>query len=283
MPVQQRAEILAVSQVGQYTQFTVIAPDIARDARPGHFVTVAVGGARTSMILRRSFALYDATPGEDYAGTVQFVVSPQGPGTQWLVEQPVGAALDIVGPLGRPFPLPDEPVPAVLVGGGYGTAPLIPLARELIARGSNVEMVVGAGSADRLFGEVIARRAAGMVTVTTDDGTAGERGRVTDVLPLVLTRSRARVVYACGPMAMLRAVGDVAAAHGIVAHVAVEESMACGIGVCMTCVLPVRGDDGQSRFVRSCVEGPVFPADRVRWADVGSLPADLLGADAMGG
>lgn len=282
-PVQQKAEILAVSRVGEYTQFTVIAPDIARDARPGHFVTVGVGGARTSMILRRSFALYEMTPGDDYAGTVQFVVSPQGPGTQWLVEQPVGAVLDLVGPLGRPFPLPDDPAPAVLVGGGYGAAPLIPLARELIARGSHVEMVVGAGSADRLFGEVVARRAAGAVTVTTDDGSAGERGRVTDVLPLILTRSRARVVYACGPMAMLRAVGEVAAAHGVVAHVAVEESMACGIGVCMTCVLPVRGDDGQSRFVRSCVEGPVFPADRVRWADVGSLPADLLGADAMGG
>jgi len=283
MPVQQKAEILAVSQVGQYTQFTVIAPDIARDARPGHFITVGVGGPRSSMILRRSFALYDATPGDSYAGTVQFVVSPQGPGTQWLVRQPAGAMLDLVGPLGRPFPLPEEQAPAVLVGGGYGTAPLIPLARELIARGSDVEMVVGAASADRLFGEVVARRTAGAVTVTTDDGSAGERGRVTDVLPLILARSRARVVYACGPMAMLRAVGEVAAANGIVAHVAVEESMACGIGVCMTCVLPVRGDDGQSRFVRSCVEGPVFPADRVRWADVGSLPADLLGADAMGG
>ena len=84
-------------------------------------------------------------------------------------------------------------------------------------------------------------------------------------------------------MPMLRAVGDVARAHAIRAQVAVEEAMACGIGVCMTCVLPVRGDDGQSRFVRSCVEGPVFDADRVRWADVGTLPADLVGADAMGG
>jgi len=82
---------------------------------------------------------------------------------------------------------------------------------------------------------------------------------------------------------MLRAVGDVARAHAIQAQVAVEEAMACGIGVCMTCVLPVRGADGASRFVRSCVEGPVFDADRVRWADVGSLPDDLVGADAMGG
>ncbi len=83
-------------------------------------------------------------------------------------------------------------------------------------------------------------------------------------------------------MAMLRAVGDVAQRHAIRAQVAVEEAMACGIGVCMTCVLPVRGDDGVSRFVRSCVEGPVFDAGRVRWDDIGALPPDLLGADAMG-
>jgi dihydroorotate dehydrogenase electron transfer subunit len=120
------------------------------------------------------------------------------------------------------------------------------------------------------------------VTVTTDDGSAGEKGLVTEALPAAIERIGAEVVYACGPMGMLRAVGDIARAHAIRAQVAVEESMACGIGVCMTCVLPVRGDDGRSRFVRSCVDGPVFDADRVRWADVGTLPPDLLGADAMG-
>jgi dihydroorotate dehydrogenase electron transfer subunit len=73
----------------------------------------------------------------------------------------------------------------------------------------------------------------------------------------------------------------VARTAGIPAQVAVEESMACGIGVCMTCVLPVRGADGSSRFLRSCVDGPVFLADRVRWSDVGQLPHDLVGADAM--
>jgi dihydroorotate dehydrogenase electron transfer subunit len=84
-------------------------------------------------------------------------------------------------------------------------------------------------------------------------------------------------------MGMLQAVGEIARARAIRAQVAVEESMACGIGVCMTCVLPVRDADGTSRFVRSCVDGPVFDALNVRWSDVGRLPADLLGADAMGG
>jgi dihydroorotate dehydrogenase electron transfer subunit len=282
-PVQETAEILSVQKVGEYVQFTVVAPGVAAGFQPGHFVAVAVGGENSSMLLRRAFALYGATPSGAFAGTIQFVVAEHGPGTRWLVQRRVGELLDVVGPLGTPFPMPTGPAPAVLVGGGYGTAPLIPLAGALLAAGSPVDMVVGASTGSRLFGELVAKRLIGAVAVTTDDGSAGRQGRVTDALPEAIERIGAEVVYACGPMAMLRAVGDVARAHAIHAQVAVEEAMACGIGVCMTCVLPVRGDDGQSRFVRSCVEGPVFDADRVRWADVGTLPPDLLGADAMGG
>jgi dihydroorotate dehydrogenase electron transfer subunit len=281
-PVQEKGEIFAVAQVGEYVQFTVVAPGVATGFRPGHFVAVGVGGANTSMLLRRAFALYGATPGGEFAGTIQFVVAAHGPGTQWLVERKPGEVIDVVGPLGTPFPTPAKDVPAVLVGGGYGTAPLIPLAQELIANGSPVEFVLGASTASRLFGELIAKRMAGTVTVTTDDGSAGTTGVVTDVLPEAIARIGAQIVYACGPMPMLRAVSDVARAHQIRAQVAVEEAMACGIGICMTCVLPVRGDDGRSRFVRSCVDGPVFDGERVRWDDVGRLPGDLVGAEAMG-
>jgi dihydroorotate dehydrogenase electron transfer subunit len=175
--------------------------------------------------------------------------------------------------------MPREPVPAVLVGGGYGSAPLLPLAERLLSQGSELEIIIGAATAGRLFGELAAKRLVGKVTVTTDDGSAGQRGWVTDPLPSAIERLGAEIAYACGPMGMLRAVGEVARAHAIPAQVAVEESMACGIGVCMTCVLPVVGDDGVSRFVRSCVEGPVFDAGRVRWSDVGTVPADLYGAD----
>ena len=104
------------------------------------------------------------------------------------------------------------------------------------------------------------------------------RGRVTDVLPEVMERAGADVVYACGPMAMLRAVTEIASASACPRQCAVEESMACGIGVCMTCVLPVVGDDGETRMVRSCVDGPVFRGERVRWDDVGTVPDDACGA-----
>jgi dihydroorotate dehydrogenase electron transfer subunit len=280
-PVQEAGEIFAVQRMGDYQLFTVVAPHIATRARPGQFLNVGVGGPDTSMPLRRAFAIYDATPGDEFAGTVQFVVAEHGRGTRWLLDQVAGTKLDLVGPLGIGFELPPTPRPAVLVGGGYGSAPLIMLAHRLLDASCPIEFIIGAASGGRLFGELMARRTAGSVTVMTDDGTAGSRGLATDPLADVIERIDAEVVYACGPMAMLRAVGEIARTHHIPAQVAVEESMACGIGVCMTCVLPVRSSDGTSRFVRSCVDGPVFLADRVRWADIGSLPPDLHGADAM--
>jgi dihydroorotate dehydrogenase electron transfer subunit len=143
-----------------------------------------------------------------------------------------------------------------------------------------VAAVAGAASADRLCSVEDLAALADPVAVTTDDGSAGRPGWVTDVVAGLL--ADAGVVYACGPMGMLRAVSDLAGAAGVPCYVAVEESMACGIGVCMTCVLPVVGADGRTRFARSCVEGPVFGGDRVRFADVGRLTADVVGADAMG-
>jgi dihydroorotate dehydrogenase electron transfer subunit len=137
---------------------------------------------------------------------------------------------------------------------------------------------MGAGTENKLFGYLDAKRMSASIAVTTDDGSMGERGRVSDILPEVLERTGSDVVYACGPMAMLQAVATVAQIYGVPSQCAVEESMACGIGVCMTCVLPVVGDDGVTRMLRSCVEGPVFAGDRVRWNDVGTVPADTLGA-----
>jgi dihydroorotate dehydrogenase electron transfer subunit len=281
MPVQVQGEILSVKRVGAYQEMTVVAPGMAELTRPGHFVAVQVGGPESSMMLRRAFAIYDVKDRGIYGGTVTFVFAVHGKGTAWLSQRRPGERLDVVGPLGKPFRLPKEPVNATLVGGGYGTAPLLPLATSLRARGCRVDFVLGAGSADRLFGTLDAKRIGQTLSITTDDGSVGQRGRVSDVLPEVLERTKADVVYACGPMAMLRSVTEQAAQLGLTTQVAVEESMACGIGVCMTCVLPVVGEDGLTRMVRSCVEGPVFLGDRVRWDDVGTVPADAVGAPAV--
>ncbi len=285
--VQVTGELIASRRAGAYHHLTLVAPGVAELARPGQFVALAVGGPTTATLLRRCFSIHRVKPSGTYGGTVDIVVAAHGPGTQWLAGLRAHEQVDVVGPLGRPFPLPADPVACVLVGGGYGSAPLFWLAQALHDRGCRVEMVLGAASEDRLFGVVEARRTADGVTVTTDDGSAGRRGWVSDVLGEVVDRSGAEVVYGCGPMAMLRSVTQVAAAHGAVAQVAVEESMACGVGVCMTCVMPVTGNDGVTRMVRSCVEGPVFRGDRVRWDafsdGVCRVPADTLGAPSAGG
>jgi dihydroorotate dehydrogenase electron transfer subunit len=283
MPVQVQGEVLSMRRVGAYHAMTIVAPGIAERTKPGHFIALQVGGPESSMLLRRAFAIYDVKERGVYGGTVEFVFSVHGKGTAWLAARRPQDKLDVVGPLGKPFRLPQGKVNATLVGGGYGSAPLLPLAKVLRDRGCRVDFVLGAASMDRLFGQLDAKRMSSSIAVTTDDGSVGEHGRVSDVLPQVLDRTACDVVYACGPMAMLRAVSELAAERGIPAQVAVEESMACGIGVCMTCVLPVVGDDGVSRMVRSCVEGPVFLGDRVRWNDVGTVPADTLGAPLSSG
>src|SRR5438270_2225873 len=264
---------------------TVVASGIAEQTRPGQFAAVAVGGDDSGRLLRRAFSIHKVASRGVFGGTVEFIFAVHGKGTAWLARQRPHDPIDVVGPLGKPFALPKDPAHCVLVGGGYGSAPLFMLADALRQRGCRVDFVLGAATADRLFGALDAKRMAASVAFTTDDGSYGERGRVSDVLPEVIERTRADVVYACGPMAMLAAVQRVAgeAYHGagIPVQVAVEESMACGVGVCMTCVLPVVDDDGQTRMARSCVDGPVFAGERIRWDALGTVPDDALGAQAM--
>ncbi|MFC3981244.1 dihydroorotate dehydrogenase electron transfer subunit [Streptosporangium sp. NPDC001559] len=279
-PVQVTGTVLTTRRVDAYHALTVVAPGVAERFRPGHFVSVAVGGPQTSMLTRRVFFVHDVKP--DYGGTVEFVFTVRGPGTAWLAERRARDTLDLVGPLGRPFPLPRDPATCVLVGAEYGSATLFTVADALQQRGCRVDFVLGAASADRVFGALRARRMGETTTLTTEDGSLGMRGRVADVLPGVIADVRADAVYACGPMETLRGVTAVAVEFDIPVQVAVEERMACGIGVCMTCVLPVIGDDGVTRMVRSCVEGPVFRGERVRFDDVGTIPFDALGAPGGG-
>src|SRR5262249_506814 len=276
--VQVKGTVLTVRQVDAYYAMTVVAPGIAARFRPGQFAAVAVGGPETSMLLRRAFSIYGVRP--DHGGTVEFVFAVVGPGTRWLAERRTRDLIDIAGPLGRPFPVPRDPMNCLLVGGGYGSAPLFPLADRLRGRGCTVDFLIGAARADRVFGALTARRGGRTAAITPEGGARGGRGLGHGPLGQVIHEGRTDVIYACGPMGMLRQVTTLAGRYDIPAQVLVEESMACGTGVCMTCVLPVIGEDGVTRMVRSCVDGPVFRGDLVRWDDVGTIPSDALGAPA---
>lgn len=270
--------IRSMTPVGGYLHMIVDAPGVSK-VEPGHFAALAVGGPNGATLLRRAFSIHKSTPGE----TLEFIFAPHGPGTQWLATQRAGDVIDIIAPLGKPFILPKQPISCVIVAGGYGAAPMELLARELRARNCRVDVVLGAATQEKLFGVLDLKGVSDSLIVTTDDGTSGVRGRVTDVLAGVITKNNSQAVYACGPMPMLQAVAQVSQDNGAFSQCAVEESMACGIGVCMTCVLPIIGDDGVTRMARSCVDGPVFRGDRVRWDDVDTVPSDAFGAPRPGG
>jgi dihydroorotate dehydrogenase electron transfer subunit len=281
-PVRERCEVLERRRVGAYHALGLVAPRIAETARPGQFVHLLAGEDR-AFPLRRPFSIHRVERPGAALGTVEVVFDVVGPGTRALARLRPHDVVDTLGPLGRPFSPPQEPAGCLLVGGGYGTAPLFFLATELRMRRCRVDFLVGAATADRLLDAMEAKRLGHSLTVTTDDGTAGRRGLVTDPLPELLERTRATRVYACGPMPMLAAVSRVAAAAGVPCQVAVEEQMACGTGICFSCVLPVRdaggspagaeadgpGEAGPTRMARSCLEGPVFDGTAVAWAEAG--------------
>ena len=278
MPIQHQANVISNTRAGAYHVVTLTADEIPKEFKPGQFVTLAIGGVSSGLILRRSFSIYQAQDRGVYGGTIDIVLAGHGECTTGITLLRRNDSVNIVGPLGKPFPIPKDPVACVLIGGGYGAAPLFKLAEALRAKGCRVDFVLGAQTNEKLFGILEARRLGHNVLITTQDGSAGTQGVVTDVLDELIDKADSQVIYSCGPMPMLKAITETAQKHQIYSFTAVEEAMACGIGVCMTCVLPVIGEDGITRMVRSCVEGPTFRGDRVRWDEVGTVPADTYGA-----
>ena len=269
-PIRAQCEVLAYRRIGAYHSLTFVAPDIAERAHPGQFVSVGVLGGGT--LLRRAFSIYSVSRHGPWAGTVEIVFDVVGEGTRWMSTLVKHDVVDLVGPLGRGFPLPQQPVGCLLIGGGYGAAPLLFLAQRLQQANLRVDMIMGAATQERLFNAIEAKRLATSALFTTDDGSFGTQGRVTDVMERALDGGTVGVVYACGPMAMLESVAAVAKRHRLPVQVAVEEAMACGIGVCMTCVVPYKRE-GEIVNVRSCVEGPVLNGRRIQWDLVGPQPS----------
>jgi dihydroorotate dehydrogenase electron transfer subunit len=168
--------------------------------------------------------------------------------------------------MGKAFAYPRRLEACLLVAEGHGGAPILFLAQELRARGKRVDMVLGGASDDRVFKPIEAKRVSQTIAIATEDGSMGERGRVVDLLPRALEETPAQVLYAAGPKAMLRNVAEICLQRRIPSQVAVEEAMACGLGMCFTCVVPVVRKDGSGYdHVRSCVDGPVFNTARVLW------------------
>ena len=263
------APIVSNKKVGQYHQIIINVGDLASLCKPGNFVAINVGGDSSSMILRRAFAISRVSVNSTFGGTMELIAAPHGQGSKWLCAQGEGAMLDIVAPLGTAFGIPTEPVPVLLVGGGYGSAPLFGLAEVLNARGCRVDMLLGASTASKIYAPMEGKRAVNSMRIYTEDGSMGQAGRVTDPIAEIIKDLDIAVVYSCGPMPMLSAITKITDSLSVVHQCAVEEAMACGIGVCMTCVLPVENEDGTVSMLRSCIDGPVMDGSKVQWSLVG--------------
>jgi dihydroorotate dehydrogenase electron transfer subunit len=275
---QNDVEIISNKKVGAYHHIVFAVGDMAAYARPGNFVAISVGGNSSSMILRRAFAIYRASDRGQYGGTIELVVAPHGQGSRWLTSLEIHDHVNMVGPLGTHFGIPAEPVNALLVGGGYGSAPLFGLAEVLKERGCRVDMVLGASVAGKIYAPLEGKRSVNSLTITTEDGSTGIQGKVTDVLPDLIKKHNSEIIYSCGPMGMLAAVDAVSQSFNVMHQCAVEESMACGIGVCMTCVIPLRDESGIIKMTRSCIDGPVMDGEKVIWDSRRKIPEGTWGS-----
>lgn len=268
----------------------IACPQIARSIVPGQFVMLRLTGF-SDPLLGRALALYDVVgePGQ-LLQSIDVVYLVKGKFTSRLAEFLPGQRVDIWGPLGNGFP-PVNCEHLILVAGGIGQTPFLAMAREFLGQASygsparqvssqpsaarKVTFCYGARSAEYLAGLEDFARLGIDVRISTDDGSHGRHGFVTDLLAQVLEETDAsgsrpqsmesRSILCCGPEPMMERVAKIAAAAQVPCQVSLEAPMACGIGVCFTCVAKVTDDSGGWDYKRTCVEGPVFDAARICW------------------
>lgn len=261
IPIVADVEVTENRPVSAYRQLSFRHAELSRGARPGQFVNVAP--PRGGGWLRLPFSVAWTDPLEQ---TATIVFDPIGPGTRSLADVAPGEQLSVVAPLGHGYEIALGAGADLLVGGGYGTAALAGLTTALAERGRTVHALLGARSAERLCELPGMLEACASVTRVTDDGSAGTRGIVTDVLDALVAEHGITSLYACGPNPMLAALAQAGRRLEVRTQLAVEEFMACGIGVCWTCVIPTRSDaEADVRHERACTEGPVFDGARLAW------------------
>jgi dihydroorotate dehydrogenase electron transfer subunit len=221
---------------------------------PGQFVQVLVQGS-ASTFLRRPFSIHSV----DYSrNTLRLLVQIKGEGTRKLAELKTGDHLNLIYPLGNSFSLPFTK-DVLLVGGGCGVAPLLFLAQFLNQNNIRPTILLGFRTKEEVS-EIETYSRFGNVHVITDDGTEGEKGLVIDHSMFQRERLDFKKIYCCGPDAMMKAVAKIARMHRIECEVSLENTMACGFGVCLCCITPT--DKGNERV---CMEGPVFNINRLTW------------------
>lgn len=237
-----------------YYKLTIESEKISSTAKPGQFINVRINPG-TCPLLRRPFAIHKVNKNN---GTFEILFEVVGTGTKCLSMRKTGEELDILGPLGNGFNIDNKKNKAILVAGGIGVAPLTFLAKELIQKGKEVYMIVGAKTDCVLLCDDQLLSDGCKIKSCTEDGTAGQKGLVTDLLtPIDLQLTD---IYTCGPKSMMKEVAKIAKQKKVNCQVSLEEKMACGIGACLGCSILTR-----KGMKMVCKDGPVFNAEDIIW------------------
>lgn len=252
--VKERAIIVSQQCIGTDIYDMVLSfPKGAKEARPGQFIAMYCEDGTKLLPRPISICGIDAE-----AGTLRVVYRIAGEGTRLFSQMKVGDSLEVMGPLGNGFTMKDKK--AIIVGGGIGIPPMLELAKQL-----DCEKTVVLGYRDELFLKEEFEACAN-VAVATEDGSAGTKGTVIDAIEAAQVSGE--IIYACGPMPMLKALAEYANAHGMEAQISLEERMACGIGACLGCICKTKEKDHHTNVnnTRICKDGPVFDAKEVVFA-----------------
>ena len=259
MPICDATLLSQAPLTGGYLLLRLRAPAIAEAARPGQFVHLRIPSLEATA-LRRPFSIYRAE-----ADTLSILYKRVGRGTDSLAALPAGSVVSLMGPLGNGFPAGDTAHEPLLIGGGYGVAPLVFLASRLPRQGV---VLLGGRRAEDVLCTRDFEALGWPVEIATEDGSLGTRGYVTALLDRHLGGAAATPeLFACGPDGMLRTVGTRAIAAGCRAWLSLDHHMVCGIGACLACVQKLRTPEGGTRLARVCRDGPVFEAREIVWED----------------
>lgn len=236
-------------------KFSVKSKDIADNAKPGNFLEIRVS-ENIEPLLRRPISIYNIDKENQI---VEFIFQIKGKGTKILAEKRVGDKIDIIGPLGYGVFNIKQYKKVSVIGGGIGIFPLYELAKQLE---SDVTMYLGFRNKDYVVLEDEFKKVSNQLVITTDDGSYGKKGFAIEYLKEDCKKEKPDIIFACGPLPMLKAIKQFSEEEGIPCQISLEEKMGCGIGACLGCAVKVTSN-GIVRYSHVCKQGPVFFANEV--------------------
>lgn len=239
-------------QNGSYVDLVLENKELSPLCRYGQFLHIACG---EGTFLRRPLSICDANK-----ETIRIVFQIKGEGTKALAGKKIGDILNVLGPLGKGFIVEKDERDVVFVGGGLGAFPLYMPAKDL---GENSMVILGYRNKEAVYLYEDFKKAGCNVILTTDDGSCGNKGFVTDFLANIIDKKNISKILTCGPYIMMKKVAQIALKNNIPCQVSLEEHMGCGMGTCLCCVTKIKDNTGEQKNLCVCKDGPVFDAREV--------------------